>query len=181
MVKRYWHINFQAQPPKPPPQRTRRPNAVHIRGAYRRSQAIGLRNEHPDWSLTKIGVIVGLSRERVRQILAKAKLPTRQPRPMRKCSNSRCSDTVPLYGRSAYCSSQCKSEAKQLRKESSEVLVQCSMCLSQFTVPRSIYRRQTGITCNRGRYTGRFFCNRQCFCAFVKLHCGEGKAALWKT
>jgi len=43
---------------------------------YHRALIIQLRNEHPDWTLMQIAEKVCLTRERVRQILIEASLPT---------------------------------------------------------------------------------------------------------
>ena len=52
---------------------------LHPVGENRRRVAL-LRNSHPDWTLQQIANEVGLSRERVRQLLMKSGLPTRRLR-----------------------------------------------------------------------------------------------------
>jgi len=42
-----------------------------------RERVANLRKEHSDWSLTRIGAEIGITKERVRQLLVKLGLPTR--------------------------------------------------------------------------------------------------------
>jgi len=48
-------------------------------------QAIQLRIEHPEYSLQTIGTQLGVSRERIRQLLKKNHLPTASAREYRYC------------------------------------------------------------------------------------------------
>ena len=51
-----------------------------------KQRVFALREEHPDWTLDAIGQEVGVTRERVRQILKKRGMPTKAKRTPRKCS-----------------------------------------------------------------------------------------------
>lgn len=74
-----------------------------------RDKAIELRKHHPEMTLQEIGTELGISRERVRQILASEKLPThaigRPTVPMPNCAY--CGTSLPNRRRK-FCGPECQ-------------------------------------------------------------------------
>jgi len=112
-----------------------------------RSQITELRKNNPNMTLQEIGETVGVSRERVRQILHSEQLETRSvdriPVPMPLCKT--CNNPVPLRKR-IYCSAECQ-------RPEGKTTLNCHYCNKEITVMSSIYRartkRATNVHCSR--------------------------------
>ena len=112
-----------------------------------RDKAIELRKHHPEMTLQAIGTELGISRERVRQILTSENLETRSvgriPEPMPLCRT--CNNPVPIRRR-IYCSSECQ-------RPYGKTTVNCHFCNTEITLMTSQYNARTSrnvhIHCSR--------------------------------
>ena len=106
-----------------------------------------LRETNPAMTLQEIGSHVGISRERVRQILVSEHLETRStariPIPMPPCR--RCGNFVP-YRKRIFCSSICQ-------HPTGRTIVMCHSCGKEISLMTSIYKtrqaRAAHIHCSR--------------------------------
>ncbi len=117
-------------------------------------RVVKLRQENPSMTLTKIAYIVGISRERVRQLLVDASLPTQIPKQTFQCPM--CGKQVRKLIRSGFCSLKCQAASRMM------TLI-CDYCGNTFTRPdyKAVYN-----TTLKG-YKGHFFCSRECFGQWV--------------
>ena len=104
-----------------------------------------LREDHPDWTLDAIGKEVGVTRERVRQILKKKGMPTKSKRIPKLCSV--CG--VRVEASRKFCSPEC-------RRKNSSITFQCSFCGVDVTWARSVYNAQ------KRRGYKNIHCSREC-------------------
>jgi hypothetical protein len=104
-----------------------------------------LREEHPDWTLDAIGKEVGVTRERVRQILKKKGMPTKSTRIPKVCSV--CGIRVETSRK--FCSSEC-------RKKNSSITFKCSFCNVDVTWAKSVFNAQ------KRRGYKNIHCSREC-------------------
>ncbi|MEK6878660.1 MAG: sigma factor-like helix-turn-helix DNA-binding protein, partial [Nanoarchaeota archaeon] len=116
-----------------------------------RTKVARYRIKHSDWTLQQIGTKCGVSRERIRQILKKMGLQTRSDHfiKIKKCVG--CDNIVTSRDR-IYCSNDCYTN-------NHSILVFCSTCQKVKRIRKADYNRNN----NQRRYTGRFFCDRNCF------------------
>ena len=110
-----------------------------------KQRVFALREEHPDWTLDAIGQEVGVTRERVRQILKKGGMPTKAKRTPRLCSVCK----IRVETSRKFCSSEC-------RKKNSSITFQCSFCGIDVTWARSVYNAQ------KRRGYKNIHCSREC-------------------
>jgi hypothetical protein len=139
-------------------------------------RVIALREQNPDWEIREIATRVGVSGERVCQILKAARARTRAYRPPQtvECANEGCANRCPRSQRDnarTCCSLEC-------RRATSSVAVCCSHCGAEKIVPRNHYNRAEGLTRSGGRYKGRFFCDRTCSGAYAGKNYGWGSEAI---
>ena len=114
-------------------------------------KVVQLREKYPDMRASEIGKIVGLTRERVRQILKSQGLSTTVEKP--KPNNcDLCGEPV----------SGDTSRHMKCIQEEAWVIVPCATCGADRKVRSSThkYRQQNGT-----HYTGKYYCNRKCFYA----------------
>ena len=112
-----------------------------------RDRVKSLRQSNPGMTLIEIGEEVGVTRERVRQILASENLETRStariPIPMPPCR--RCGNFVP-YRKRIFCSSICQ-------HPTGRTIVMCHSCGKEISLMTSIYKtrqaRAAHIHCSR--------------------------------
>jgi len=90
-----------------------------------------LREENPEWTLDAIGKEVGVTRERVRQILKKRGLPTKAKRTPKLCAAC----NIRIEASRKFCSPEC-------RKKNSSITFTCSFCGVDVTWARSVYNAQ---------------------------------------
>ena len=93
---------------------------------------IALRQANPDMVLREIGEIVGLTRERVRQILKREGLPTSTYRPVLFCFCGKETLLTQSRYRSKYCSDACQAEAAAKRHEATLSTLTCETCGGTF-------------------------------------------------
>ena len=106
-----------------------------------------LRIANPDMTLREIGEELGITRERVRQILTSEHLETRStariPTPMPPCK--RCGNPV-LYRKRLFCSRICQ-------RPTGRTIVMCHSCGKEISLMTSIYKtrhaRAAHIHCSR--------------------------------
>jgi len=103
------------------------------------------REEHPEWTLDAIGKEVGVTRERVRQILKKRGLPTKARKTSKLCAV--CSIRV-AYSRK-FCSPEC-------RRKNSSITFKCSFCNVDVTWSKAIFNAQ------KRRGYKNIHCSREC-------------------
>ena len=112
-----------------------------------RIRVVELRTHHPHMTLREIGEELGITRERVRQILTSEKLETRStariPIPMPSCK--RCGNPVP-YRKRLFCSRICQ-------RPTGRTIVMCHSCGKEISLMTSIYKtrhaRAAHIHCSR--------------------------------
>ena len=113
-----------------------------------RLEIIEYRTKYPEMTLLEIGNIVGVSRERVRQILSSEQLQTkslkRQPPIIPDCKT--CGNKVPTAKR-IYCSEECRRPVKQILK--------CDYCKKEMIFAPSLYNAR-----NRAI---KVHCSRECY------------------
>lgn len=134
-----------------------------------REKVIAQRTTHPNRSMAAIASEVGVSRERVRQILKEEGMVT-DPRPKHYC---RCGKQIPV--RPSYCSTACQQDAKQERLQAKLTTLVCTICQQPFQLnaKRVIYQRAHFNKLKGGpTWRGRF-CSKTC----QGKHIGQIKAA----
>ena len=112
-----------------------------------RTRVVELRTHHPHMTLIEIGDEVGVTRERVRQILVSENLETRStariPIPMPPCK--RCGTPVP-YRKRIFCSAICQ-------RPTGRTIVNCNYCGKEISLMTSTYKtrhaRAAHIHCSR--------------------------------
>lgn len=116
---------------------------------YSRDRVIEFRQKHPNMTLSEIGIEIGISKQRVSQILASEKLETRSlqniPLPMPLCK--RCGTPVP-YRKRIYCSPQCQ-------RPTGRTTTNCYRCNKEITLMTSVYK-------SRQERASRVHCSRKC-------------------
>ena len=95
-------------------------------------RVLALREANPTLPAVRIAETVGITRERVRQILKEEGLPTYIPRHYGYCEL--CGSNIP-HGRKLYCSTNCRFQAKR-------VTFNCALCGKSKTLRRSAYNAQ---------------------------------------
>lgn len=125
-------------------------------GKYNKAKVIELRTTHPKMTLEAIGNEVFLTKERVRQILAKEGLPTlsagrvtTKPKPAQPCKQCGSIDKQFKAKHAMYCSTEClkigiAKEWVQWRynHQDSWTTYQCAHCGKDKTVRTTYYKRQ---------------------------------------
>jgi len=104
-----------------------------------------LRENYPEWTLDAIGKEIGVTRERVRQILKKRGLPTKAKRTPKLCAV--CSIRIETSRK--FCSTEC-------RKKNSRITFLCSFCGLSVEWPKSVYNAQ------KRRGYRNIHCSREC-------------------
>ena len=99
-----------------------------------RDKVISLRTNHPDMTLESIGIELGVSKQRVSQILMSEKLETRSTYritlPMSACK--RCGTPVP-YRKRIYCSPICQ-------RPTGRTIITCNYCGKEVSMMTSVYK-----------------------------------------
>ena len=133
-----------------------------------RKQVVSLKRSYPCYTLQAIGDKVGVSRERVRQILKSAGEHTKAWRPKRLCAN--CGKKLihryhPANDRKErFCSKECYSQYHHITLE-------CELC-------HKFFRRVISEILHYDDASHRYnhtFCSRQCFGRWLGLHYGRGR------
>ena len=107
------------------------------------------RRKNPNMRTSEIGKLVGLTRERVRQLLKEAGLSTRvASKPQRYCSICE----KPVSGETITCRPCIQSEAW--------ITVLCATCGGDKAVRKSTHRYRQKEESN---YNNKYYCNRECF------------------
>lgn len=138
-------------------------------------RTIELREAHPDWRMIRIADEVGLSRERVRQLLKRAGLITTQPHVIRCCK--RCGKALPrvdgAHSYPKYCSDACRVP---------KVTLPCNYCGKPVTRRLALYQAQTlgGSPSAKERYRGNVYCSRRCVGHVAGRTWGWAKQPSWK-
>lgn len=113
---------------------------------------VAYRRDNPDMTLIEIGELVGVSKERVRQILSKANVETRStnriPKPLPNCR--RCGEIVPTRNR-IYCSNECQ-------HPDGRTIVNCHFCNKEVNLTSAQYR-------TRLRRSSFIHCSKDCMYA----------------
>ena len=130
-----------------------------------RQKVFEIRQEHPNKSATEIAIEVGISRERVRQILTKLGLPTkvRNPYIPRHCRD--CGRILSKTTKGVLCFA-CFN--LQRRKETLAELT-CFQCRKTF------YRSKALHNIKKEKGYKHTFCNRKCLGRWLGLNYGYGK------
>ena len=97
-----------------------------------RERVLELRESNPTMAAVRIAEILDITRERVRQILKDAGLPTYIPRHYGFCKL--CGQDIPAT-RTTYCSAKCRTKASQ-------ITISCTFCGNSKTLRRSAYNAQ---------------------------------------
>ena len=126
----------------------------------KRALVIELRKQDSRLTLQQIGVMVGVTRERVRQLLSKAGLQTKACRPRRQRFCEVCNSLCPGR-RKVYCSDECWHRAHW-------VWVECSACKRLKEVRKSYILRHA----KRGYE--HFFCSKRCLGSRLAANYGFG-------
>ena len=135
---------------------------VTVKGQATRAAIIALRKENPYMKATVMADVIGVSRERVRQLLIVLDLPTSFFAVVKECEQ--CKEPLPnTLPRSKYCSRKCYSDSRHS-------MYVCDDC-------GKLFRRRTklvNILEDRGyRYK---FCDRRCLGSYAGTHWGWGKS-----
>lgn len=141
-------------------------------GIYNRDRIIELRTKHPEMTLEELGNAVSLSKERVRQILVKAELPTisskmspaftTKAKPIQPCLICGNTNKQRADKHAKYCSNECVSKArteywKQFHLENPDrrTTYACVYCGKTKTIRTGIYERQV-------REYEKLYCSHHC-------------------
>ena len=134
-----------------------------------KERIIELRTIHPEMTLEAIGVEVALTKERVRQILAKEGLPTlstgrttTRSKPIKPCPQCGSFDKNFKTKHSLYCGNVCRQKGKKeawirWRNNHPErwTTFQCDYCGKEKTLRTSQYKRNSEVHKN-------MYCSRSC-------------------
>jgi len=113
-----------------------------------RKQVIALRRQDPTATLQQIANTFRLSRERVRQILARANVATKAERVIRLCGVCE----KPLnHNQPKHCSLSCRHQA-------SIVGIICSNCGNLFLIPKGQFNAR-----KKRHLSDYFFCSKVCY------------------
>ena len=141
-------------------------------GLYNRDRVIDLRHRYPEMTLKELGEEVSLSKERIRQILAKAELPTisskmsaaftTKAKPIQPCLICGNAEKQRVSKHAKYCSNECVAEArvkywKQFHLDNPErrTTYKCAYCGKDKTIRTGIYKRQV-------REYEKLYCSHYC-------------------
>ena len=117
------------------------------------------RIDHPEWTMVQIANQHGVTRERIRQILSKAGLPTRKAKETKYCLHCGAPFQTTRRNQGKYCQPSCGWDRK---RTAVRVQVNCAECGEEFT------RRQTAINASLrlnkrvGAATRQMWCSRRC-------------------
>lgn len=126
------------------------------------TEAIRLRQENPTWTLQQIGDVVGVSRERVRQVLKKNSIQTIHYIEKPYCKN--CGN--PAKPRRKFCGPKC-------RYDYGQVEIVCIVCGVKKQRSTAWYNRML----KDPSYTGngsRVFCSKKCFGYYAGKNWSKG-------
>lgn len=136
---------------------------VDIINQERRKSIILLRVEHPEWVLREIGEAVGVTRERVRQILNQHNLPTKAYRRFKygfdECP--RCGGTKRVKGET------CKPCRQEIRPP--WVTLTCIVCGNDF---ERIGAEHRAAIKNYPSHGEKVFCGRECLGSYAGKNYG---------
>lgn len=133
-----------------------------IYAVQNRGNIITLRKRYPCMTLAAIGRKVGLSRERVRQILVDENVETKRMRQSYICLNCRkIFIPQPNHRRKSFCSAKCYHEYHSL------ILI-CEQCGKPFE------RLVSRILDQRQKHT-YYFCSKICYGRWLGIHYGRGR------
>ena len=110
-----------------------------------KTQIMGFRLLFPEATATDISKVLGISKERVRQLLIKLELPTNFRKAHPPCLN--CGGIL-VRMQKKYCSKTCQRQATQ-------IMLTCDHCPEIYFLTRSEYK----IRCSRNKY---FYCSNAC-------------------
>ena len=120
-----------------------------------RPQVIQLKKENPQYTLQQIGDQIGITRERVRQILNTESLPTHHLTPPKRCRQ--CKKPINKAGNRIFCSLACKSLSRRIK-------LVCETCHIEFYRLKGINNFRTEKTGLKHQY-----CCLGCFLAVHRI------------
>ena len=138
-----------------------------------KERIIELRTIHPEMTLEAIGQQVSLTKERVRQVLVKAELPTlstgqltTKPKPIEPCAQCGNLERIFSTKHAIFCSPKCLSIGKQQqwikwRKNNPDrrTTFNCTYCGKSKTMRTTLYKRQV-------KFHKNVFCSHSCSLLF---------------
>lgn len=128
------------------------------------TRAIALREEHPDWTLQRIATEIGVSRQRVHQVLDRGRLTTGGvPEPVKaECDSCKRPMDVGVHERRGYC--------KDCWREAAMVGVICQECFNARGLYRIVRMCHLNILNGRIQSNGKraeiAFCSQRCLGAW---------------
>jgi hypothetical protein len=150
------------------------PSDVGLNPETNRQKVVRLRKTNPCLTTTSIGNEVGISRERVRQILKSSGLQTRKYYKRYVCNN--CGEKIipsAEYNSKLFCSRECHDAFY-------EFSVECAMCGKLFTITNQYINRRLQPS---SRYNGldKIFCSKLCWQNYFRTHVNEilKRTATW--
>jgi hypothetical protein len=140
------------------------------------TKVIELRVRHPEATLRALGDAVGVTYERVRQILNENNLPTKSSvfhaKELRRCKYCGLQFDCPASSKQLFCSRQCREIYIRLNNR---ILLECCVCHKLFYRSLRFYKRAMKSPKYR---TKQVFCSRQCLGHYVGKHNGRGAQKL---
>jgi len=137
----------------------------------RREKIIRLRNQNPCFTYKNIGLRVGCSQERIRQILVKAQKAglVQYAANANYYLDRRCKNCDQLMRTSSvFCSPQC-------RHDYYYISVRCDQCGELREIRKSEYIRQHNTPSHTRQPYSRFFCSRRCLGKWFGTNIGWGR------
>ena len=122
-----------------------------------REKVIHLRNSYPERTMTSIAEEIGVSRQRVHQILLKEGLPTKR---VRELPIGYCQICEKPFSEIKY---QYPKAHRECRLAANRVTVRCNYCGAPKVITLGLYERAiNGYTNKQGiKYKGDFYCSKQ--------------------